>query len=143
MADEDTNTHPGTTAEKISSVVSFVSKNPIVAGLFGLFLLGLVMPPRVRKRKQKKVRSKKTRRNKNKQPKQLRGLKKRRKKLPRSVGRINTGPGPGVYADNKNRKKLKKYKSTKARSGPRPAFMIAGTKAAKDHMAKLRAMRKK
>jgi hypothetical protein len=129
----------------LESAKNFITKNPLLMGLGAMLLLSLVLPPRPRKRKIKKVR-KQFKRNKNKQPKHLNGLKKRKHKtIPRAVGRISGDTRIDMaYGTPKERKKIKSYKTKKTRSsGTMPGYMRKGSQAAKDHMARLRAMRGK
>jgi hypothetical protein len=139
MATEDTSSvHPLTgAAAKFTAGLNFFMENPIISLMGGLLFLGLIMPPRKRKRKSVKVHH--TRRNKNKQPKHLSGLRRRKKKA-------HTGTA-AVYQANKGKRKLPHSAGRKTRkhtsSAGRPAYMVKGSKAAKDHMAALRARRKK
>jgi hypothetical protein len=110
-----------------SKIIAFFTGNPIFAVLSGLLMLAFIMPPRSRKYRSKKRTAR------------------RRRRSGTTAAKSSTAP---------RRKKGKKSKKSKKVSSPRvrdkrtssankPPWMVKGSAAAKAHMNRLRAMRKK
>jgi hypothetical protein len=108
-----------------SKLLAFFKGNPIFTALAGMFMLAIILPPRKRKRKRYTTYS-------------------RRRKNPGNPGQTKN---PGKRKKAKKAKKVKKpsvsSRKTKRQSSGLPDFMVKGSKAAKDHMAHLRSLRKK
>jgi len=112
MAAEN-NTHP---MAGFSNILSFFKGNFLFAILSFFVLLGSILPPRARKRRYgNHRRSNPVKRRKS--GNRSRGRK--RKKLPRAVGRISGQTRTDLsYGTPKERKKIKSYNKSKKRSGP-------------------------
>ncbi len=120
------NTHPlGATGSYggASGIISLLKGNPIFSALLGLLFLSFILPPRSRKRRYgNHRRSKPISRTIKKPAKRKKGKKSK--------------PVPVV-------KRSKTRKSITGSRTARPAHMVKGSKAAKEHMAHLRSLRKK
>lgn len=123
----------------LTNALAFFKGNFLVAILSFFVLLGFILPPRSRKRRYGNHRRRNPARRKSGSTANP-GKRRKRKKLPRAVGRIAGDSKFGMYSTAKNTRRLRKEGILRT---PKPAFMVKGSKAAKDHMATLRAMRKK
>lgn len=130
MANGNTNNiHPGSASGAAGSfsAMDFIKGNPIAVLLSGLVLLGIILPPRSRKRKP----TKRTRRKYSK-----------RRKSGNPCKTKNPG-NPGKKKKGKKSQKQTFARKTKTRKYSTPAFMVKGSAAAKAHMSHLRSLRKK
>jgi len=139
MAD---NKHPMSNTP--GKIMQFAQQNPVATVLAVLALLGLIIPPRARKRKSKQYSKSYKKRQKK--------FKKRKKLLPGNPGNPCKTGNPGKKKKGKKTKSGKKL--PRAVYGKQPAFMISGTKefaaalvkgskAAKEKMTYLRNLRTK
>jgi hypothetical protein len=114
MANGETNNiHPGNGKNVFTGILSFFTGNPIFSLLSFLLFLGIVLPPRKRKRSYgNHRRSKPARRKKT-------GTRRRRKKIPRAVGKISGQTKTDLaYGTPKERKKIKSYNKLKRKTRP-------------------------
>ena len=110
-----------------SKVIEFFKGNPIFAILSGLLMLAFILPPRSRKYRSKKRTAK------------------RRRRSGTSAVKSTTAPRRKKGKKSKKSKKISspRVRSKRASSSAKPPWMVKGSAAAKAHMNRLRAMRKK
>lgn len=120
------------------NITAFFKESPIFAGIFALLislgLIGIVTPPRKRKYRPKRNVGRKRRKGYRVNPGNPGSRKKKAKKSKKSTRQPKAPKTKRVKRSTGRKRSV---------TGSRPARMVKGSKAAKDFMAKLRAMRKK